>query len=158
MYSLLRETIHYRNSLEAGTEYDESLVSGYEKRYKELIRKAKEEYEDIPASDYYRDRYNLYLRMDRLMENHLLFLHDRRVPATNNEAERQLRSYKRKQKQAVSFRSNQSHDYLCKGMGMLVVMRQMKAASLTEYSGFSHKRGGTYHGRLPSLVITYMPH
>ena len=67
---------------------------------------------------------NLYLRMDKLMKNHLLFLHDRRVPTNNNEAERQLRNYKRKQKQAVSFRSNQSHDYLCKGMSMLVMMRQ----------------------------------
>ena len=47
------------------------------------------------------------------------------VPSdTNNEAERQLRNYKRKQKQVVSFRSNQSHDYLCKSMSMLVVMRQ----------------------------------
>lgn len=117
MYSLLREMIHYRNGLEAGTECDESIVSGYEKRYKELLQK-------IPASDYYRDGYNLYLRMDKLMKNHLLFLHDRRVPTSNNEAERQLRNYKRKQKQAVSFRSNQSHDYLCKSMSMLVVMRK----------------------------------
>lgn len=124
MHSLLREMIHYRNGLETGTECDASIVSGYEKRYKELIEKAKEEYEYIPASDYYRDGYNLYLRMDKLMKNHLLFLHDRRVPTNNNEAERQLRNYKRKQKQAVSFRSNQSHDYLCKGMSMLVMMRQ----------------------------------
>ena len=73
---------------------------------------------------YANTRYNLYLRMDKLMKNHLMFLHDRRVPTSNNEAERQLRNYKRKQKQVVSFRSNQSHDYLCKSMSMLVVMRQ----------------------------------
>ena len=34
------------------------------------------------------------------MRNHLLFLHDLRIPATNNEAERLLRNYKRKQAQA----------------------------------------------------------
>mgnify|MGYP000326175732 FL=1 len=39
------------------------------------------------------------------MQNHLLFLHDSRIPATNNEAERLLRNYKRKQAQAVTFRS-----------------------------------------------------
>ena len=33
-------------------------------------------------------------------QNHLLFLHDFRVPATNNEAERLLRNYKLKQAQA----------------------------------------------------------
>nr|WP_277935543.1 transposase [Parablautia muri] len=42
------------------------------------------------------------------MPEHLLFLHDRRVPATNNEAERLLRNYKRKQKQTVTFCSGQA--------------------------------------------------
>lgn len=79
MYSLLREMIHYRNGLKAGIECDESIVIGYEKRYKELLRKAKEEYEYIPVSEYYREGYNLYLRMDKRMKNHLLFLHDRRA-------------------------------------------------------------------------------
>ena len=64
------------------------------------------------------------------MSNHLLFLHDHRVPATNNEAERLLRNYKRKQAQAVSFRSFDSIDYLCQCMSMLVVMRQEETANI----------------------------
>lgn len=124
MYALIREMIHYRNSLNAGEEYDALLVSGYEEKYKKILLKAKEEYEYIPASEYYREGYNLYLRMERLMKNHLLFLHDIRVPSNNNAAERTLRNYKRKQKQAVSFRSSQNHNDLCKGMSMLVMMRQ----------------------------------
>ncbi|MGE9860822.1 hypothetical protein ACQQ93_12885 [Lachnospiraceae bacterium SGI.256] len=40
--------------------------------------------------------------MEKYKANHLLFLHDARVPATNNEAERLLRNYKRKQAQAVT--------------------------------------------------------
>lgn len=40
MYSLLREMIHYRKGLEAENECDESVVSEYEKRYKELLQKA----------------------------------------------------------------------------------------------------------------------
>ncbi|MCI5528763.1 MAG: transposase, partial [Blautia sp.] len=59
-----------------------------------------------------------------------LFLHDHRVPATNNEAERLLRNYKRKQAQAVSFRSFDSIDYLCQCMSMLVVMRQEETANI----------------------------
>lgn len=127
MYALIQEMIHYRNGVDAGGECDKSIVSGYEERYKEVMQKAKEEYEYIPASEYYRDGYNLYLRMDKQMGNHLLFLHDMRVPTSNNAAERNLRKYKRKQKQAVSFRSVQNHDYLCKGMSMLVVMRETES-------------------------------
>lgn len=65
--------VHYRNSLKAGKEYEESHVFGYEEKYWEAIRKEKNEYENILALDYYMDRYNLYLRMDRQMEEHLLF-------------------------------------------------------------------------------------
>lgn len=57
------------------------------------------------------------------MESHILFLHDNRVPTTNNEAERLLRSYKRKQQQAVTFRSVESTDHLCQCMSMPVMMR-----------------------------------
>lgn len=51
----------------------------------------------------------------------LLFLHDLRVPVTNNLAERLLRAFKRKQAQAVSFRRQDSLDYLCRSM--LFMMR-----------------------------------
>ena len=68
--------------------------------------------------------------MEKYMQNHLLFLHNSRVPATNNEAERLLRKYKRKQAQAVSFRSPSSIDHLCKCMSMLVLMRRKEQANL----------------------------
>ncbi len=50
--------------------------------------------------------------------------------ATNNEAERLLRKYKRKQAQAVSFRSPSSIDHLCKCMSMLVLMRRKEQTNL----------------------------
>ena len=124
MRALLQEMIHYRNSLPFGEVCDTAIVEYYEKRYAELLKKAKEEYEDIPVSNYYKDGYNLYLRMEQYRSNHLLFLHDMRVPPTNNEAERLLRIYKRKQRQAVSFRSFDSIDFLCQCMSMLVMMRK----------------------------------
>ena len=58
------------------------------------------------------------------MQEHLLFLHDTGVSATNNEAERLLRIYKRKQKQAVTLRSPESIGYLCGCMSMLARMRK----------------------------------
>jgi hypothetical protein len=99
-------------------------IAEIESRYKEILHQAKEEYEYIPPNKYYKEGYNLYLRMEKYMSNHLLFLHNYRIPATNNEAERLLRGYKRKQVQAVSFRSQASIDYLCECMSMLVMMRR----------------------------------
>lgn len=130
MRSLIQEMIHYRNRLPEGAPPDAEKVREYEERYQAILRKAKEEYEYIPASEYYKDGYNLYLRMEECMSSHLLFLHDHRVPATNNEAERLLRQYKRKQQQAVSFRGFQSIEYLCECMSMLIQIRQKEEPNL----------------------------
>lgn len=130
MRLLVQEMIHYRNSLPPETECDITKVSEYERRYKEILQKAKEEYEYIPPNEYYKDGYKLYLRMEAYMSNHLLFLHNYRVPATNNEAERLLRRYKRKQVQAVSFRSQESIKYLCQCMSMLVRIRKKEETNI----------------------------
>lgn len=130
MYSLIQEMIHYRNSLSESERSEPKEVSDFEDRYKKILLKAREEYEYVPPGKYYRDGYNLYRRMDEYMENHLLFLHNMKVPATNNEAERLLRKYKRKQAQAVSFRSQSSIDYLCQCMSMLIMMRRDENTNL----------------------------
>ncbi|MDC7288860.1 transposase [Blautia schinkii] len=123
MHSLIQEMIHFRKGFQPPREPDPQKVSEFEKRYDEILETARKEYEDIPANAYYRDGYNLFLRMEKYKQAHLLFLHDSRVPATNNEAERLLRNYKRKQAQAVTFRSFESIEHLCKCMSMLVLMR-----------------------------------
>ena len=124
MHLLIQDMIHYRNkAVSSGKSPDSHKVSEFQKKYLEILEIAEREYENIPASEYYREGYNLSRRMKKYMQNHLLFLHDFRVPATNNEAERLLRNYKRKQTQAVTFRSFESIDYLCQCMSMLVLMR-----------------------------------
>lgn len=130
MRSLVQEMIHYRNGLPCNEEPDGDKTADFEKRYLEILSRAKEEYEYIPPSEYYRDGYNLYRRMEKYMSSHLLFLHDHRVPATNNLAERLLRAYKRKQAQAVSFRSFDSIESLCQCMSMLFVMRQKEEMNI----------------------------
>ena len=109
---------------------DPKKISEFEKRYQAVLERARKEYEEIPAGDYYKDGYNLFLRMEKYIQNHLLFLHDPRVPATNNEAERLLRNYKRKQAQAVTFRSFESIDYLCQCMSMLILMRREEPTNI----------------------------
>ncbi len=123
MHSLLQEMIHFRNGKHSPQIQYSDAVLQLEKRYLEILETARNEYEYVPPNKYYRDGYNLFRRMEKYKENHLLFLHDARVPATNNEAERLLRNYKRKQAQAVTFRSFESIDYLCQCMSMLVLMR-----------------------------------
>ena len=120
MHSLIQEMIHYRNGLSESEEPDPQTVSEFEERYKTILSIAGDEYDYEPHGKYYRDGYNLYKRMKKYKKDHLLFLHNKNVPATNNEAERLLRKYKRKQAQAVSFRSPSSIDHLCKCMSMQI--------------------------------------
>lgn len=124
MHALIQEIIHYINSIPEGDYPDSQLVSQYEARYKQIIETAKIEYEKHPPTKYYQEGYNLFKRMDEYMQNHLLFLHDTRVPPTNNTAERLLRQYKRKQVQAISFRSFESLENICNGMSVLCLLRQ----------------------------------
>lgn len=132
MQSLVRKLIHERKQLPPGTNFSKEEIRQYETQYKKILAKAKEEYEYIPPTKYYKEGYNLYQRMEKYMSNHLLFLHDYRVPTTNNEAERLLRCYKRKQVQAVSFRSQSNIDYLCQCMSMLVMMRKTEEQNIFE--------------------------
>mgnify|MGYP000951843702 FL=1 len=124
MHSLLQEMIHYVNGLESGAARDLEKLLEYETRYDQILEKALAEYADVPCSDYYRDGFNLATRLKGYRDSHLLFLHDSRVPATNNLAERLLRNIKRKQNQAVSLRSNKSLEFLCDSMSVLFLMRQ----------------------------------
>lgn len=124
MHSLLQEMVHYVNGVESGEERDSVKIHEYETRYDQVLKTASSEYEDIPCSDYYRDGYNLAARMNVYRDAHLLFLHDSRVPTANNLAERLLRFIKRKQNQAMSFRSIKSLDFLCDSMSVLFLMHQ----------------------------------
>ena len=120
MRELIREMVHYRNEHADDAHLDPKIVSDFEGKYQEILEKAKEEYILHDPSPYYRDGYNLYLRMQKYKTQHLLFLHDMRVPTTNNTAERCLRDYKRKQTFAMTFRSFESIEELCQSKGVLL--------------------------------------
>lgn len=93
----------------------------------------KEEYEYDPPNKYYREGYNLYKRMCEYRDNHLLFLHDKKVPYNNNLSEILLRKYKRKQAQAVSFWSFESIDDLCHGMSVLLLAHLLVHSSSSSF-------------------------
>lgn len=123
MRELLREMIHYRNSLEPDENLDPAKVKAFDEKFGQILDIADEEYEYEPPSKYYREGYNLKERLRKFKEAHLLFLHDKNVPADNNLAERLLRIFKRKQRQVMSFRSFDSLDYLCQSLTILASIK-----------------------------------
>ncbi|MDR1322419.1 MAG: transposase [Gracilibacteraceae bacterium] len=127
MRKLIRAMIHFWNGLDPGgrnpDEVDPEKVKAFEVRYDEILELAREEYEYEPPNKYYKQGFNLFKKLLKYRDNHLLFLHDIRVSPTNNLAERLLRVFKRKLAQVMSFRSFESVDDLCRSMGTVASLR-----------------------------------
>jgi hypothetical protein len=129
MRELIREMIHFRNGLAPDEgrnpdEVDPEKVIKFEASFDEILKLAEEEYAYEPPTKYYLEGFNLFKKLRNYRNNHLLFLHDIRIPPTNNLSERLLRILKRKQAQAMSFRSFENLDYLCQSMVMVASLRE----------------------------------
>lgn len=129
MHSLICEMIHYKKN-KKDKDSDEYMIKGFMQRYDDILDIAQKEYEDNPPGKYYREGYNLYMRLRKYKEYQLLFLNDKRVPADNSLAERQARVFKRKQKQAIVFRSSENLEYLCDGLSLINTYRHRNVDNL----------------------------
>ena len=139
MLGLIREMLHYRNHL--GNEgLDARMVKEFEKRYDDILDLGEREYLDDPPTDYYRDGYNLCKRLRKYKESELLFLHDKNVPANNSLCERLARVYKRKQKQAMVFRSFYNFMWLCDSMSIVYLLRQKGGNTYRELSDIYRRK------------------
>ena len=118
MLKLIQDMIHENNTAPAEGIAEERIAE-FEARYDAIVRKAGEEYEDTPPSDYYRDGYNLYLRMEKYKHNHLLFLSNPLVEPDNNLCERKARVLKGKINQSISLRSFQHLEYFCECLSVI---------------------------------------
>lgn len=123
MRALIREMIHYRNSLGHEEDPDADKVKEFEDRFDRILSTAKDEYDYEPPTKYYKEGFNLSVRLHEYKESCLLFLHDKRVPADNNLAERLGRIFKRKLKQVMTFRSFDSLVYLCQCLTVMATLR-----------------------------------
>lgn len=130
MHDLIREMLHYRNGLGASEPPDPGKIAEFERRYDKILSHAEKEYKEEPPSEYYREGYNLFLRLREYKESELRFLHDMRVPANNSLCERLARVYKRKQKQAITLRSQESLGYICDGLSVVYLLRSQKEGSV----------------------------
>lgn len=121
--SMIHETRENRSSL------SDTLIESYYSRYDAILKLGHSEYQNSPPDKYYRDGFNLLKRMTAYRDNHLLFLAHPEIDYTDNLSERALRKYKRKQKQAVSFRSNSSVEFLCNAMS-IIETRRLQGANI----------------------------
>ena len=98
MSNLLKEILHTRKELlkQGVSSFSKEVIEEYTNRYKSIINKAKAAYSD--TNKYNNDAVNLYKRMEKYMENHLLFMNDFSIPFENNQAERDVRMLKSKTK------------------------------------------------------------
>jgi hypothetical protein len=145
MRELIREMIHFRKHLdledgENPNQADPEIVDEFDRRYDELLEMARKEYDYEPPSEYYKKGFNLYIRLEKFKANHLLFLYDGRVPYTNSLSERLLRIYKRKEHQAMTFRSFEGLGYLCDALSVIASIREQGKNLYEEVSGIFNRK------------------
>ena len=107
---LLKETNEEKNKIIEEKQNKEEVVLSFSNdkindiynEYREIIKIGYEENKNLPDYHFYKEKELLLItRLDKYINNHLLFASDFKVPFTNNTAERGLRVCKRKL--AVSF-------------------------------------------------------
>ena len=113
MHKLLQEMIVFAKENRDRRKADDPQVRDFRKHYLEVLRLGEEEYRKFPPDNAFRDGFNLCSRMRKYMDDHLFFLSHPEVDWTNNVSERRLRLFKRKQKQAVLYRSTSGPAYTC---------------------------------------------
>lgn len=117
MHAFLQRIIHEVKAMDR--QVPEKCCQAYEQEYDRILSKAQEEYEYEPPSEYYKEGYNLQQRLRKYRNEHLLFLRHPEVEYTNNRSERYCRKYKRKQKQAVTFRSQSNAEAFCDALSII---------------------------------------
>ena len=127
MLCLLREMIRWRNSLDAddppGSEELAKAAAAFGRRYDGVLELAASEYENSPPTRYYRDGYNLFVRLRDYRDSELRFLTHLEVDPDNSLCERLARVFKRKQRQAIAFRSFDFLCFVCEAIGVMYNMR-----------------------------------
>ncbi len=132
MIKLLCEMNQMRKTAikEKETGFETAVLLGYEKKYDELIvlgraenKKTKHRY----AKD---EEKKLWNRMEKYKRNHLLFMHDFRMPFDNNMSERDLRKAKNRQKMSGGFRKVSGYEMYCRIVTIIETLKRRKMGIL----------------------------
>ena len=98
-------------------------VDAFTSEYKSILAAAANEYTLHPTAKEYMDVYNLHLKLSKYQKEHLLFLTHPEIDCTNNISERELRKFKRKQKQTVVLRSDLGGQHICNALTIIETAR-----------------------------------
>ncbi len=129
MISLLCDMNKTRKKLmgQGITGFSEAGLKEYGKKYRELVIKGRSENKKTSYKYARSDEKTLLNRMEKYMDNHLLFLHDFSVPFENNIPERDLRKAKNRQKMAGGFRKESGHRMYC---SILTIIETLKRRNM----------------------------
>ena len=93
--------------------FDKKTLQTYSRKYDDILKTASREYQsDYEANAYKDDERKLITRLGEYKENHLLFMHDFKIPFTNNRAEADIRPAKRKLNVGIFRSQNGARCYL----------------------------------------------
>ena len=92
-----------------------------------------------------RPGHNLLLRLSDHREEVLRFLHDPTVPFTNNDAERDLRMVKCKQKKSGGFRTAMGAEYFARIRGFISTLRKQELSIINAIEAI-------FSGMIPVLL------
>lgn len=128
MAVLLNEMNRERKVLlgEGVSSFSEEKLSGYERKYKELIAKGRKENKGTAHQFARADEKKLLNRMEKYRHNPLLFLYDFAVPFDDNMSERDLRKAKNREKMAGGFRKESGNEMYCAILTVIETLKRRK--------------------------------
>lgn len=106
--------------------FETAVLSGYEKKYDDLIALGRAENKKTKHRFAKDEEKKLLNRMEKYKQNHLLFMHDFRVPFDDNMSERDLRKAKNRQKMAGGFRKASGHEMYCRILTIIETLKRRK--------------------------------
>jgi len=124
MHELIQKMIHTSKNNKSVIPKD--TIKALTDKYNAILEIASKEYDENPPDRYFMDGFNLYKRLSAYKKEHLYFLSHTEIDYTNNISERQLRKFKRKQKQAVVLRSDSGGQHICDALSIIETAKMQK--------------------------------
>lgn len=137
LLSEMNETRKQRISDQIPFSADE--IDAYERTYYELIQLGRQENQTTKPKWAKKEENSLLNRLEKYMQNHLLFLRDFAVPFDNNMSERDLRKCKNRQKMSDGFRSSDGLNMFC---SILTVVETAKRRNINPFSAICNLLDG----------------
>lgn len=119
---------HARNELiqKGITSFTDEQLARYEGRYDRLVAEGREANQKTSGRLAKREEKKLLNRLEKYKANHLLFLHDFKVPFSNNMSEKDLRICKNREKMAGGFRTEKGRQMYCDIISYIETVKRKK--------------------------------